>query len=613
MALAKRIKGTSMPHSPQTAARGAAPPSIAARSWAPSALRACSGPVPCLFRAGKSELSQSGSLRFDAMSARPTTIISLLGVQMDAGARRGSSRTRWDRWRPTVSLFMHDDLEPERLLLLADPRDGKLADEVSADIESVSPNTEVVRVPVHFDDPWDFAEVYGVLRDFAEGRGFDGDADNLLVHMTTGTHVAQICMFLLVESGHIPGRLIQSSPPRRDNGRDMAGEFTVIDLDLSRYDRLAARFEEERRVGVDLLKAGIDTRNAQFNGMIERIERVALRSNDPILLGGATGVGKTQLARRIFDLKVRQGGMPAGALVEVNCATLRGDQAMSALFGHVKGAFTGANESRDGLLRAAHGGLLFLDEIGELGLDEQAMLLRAIEEKTFLPVGSDTPVSSAFSLIAGTNRDLAKEVREGRFREDLLARIDLWTFELPSLQKRPEDVEPNLDYELSKKSQSDGRRVTMNREARDAFLRFAKDPSSAWRANFRDFSAAITRMATLAEGGRITRQGADEECDRLKHMWSRLEGDSAGRGSYPKAMAALGEDAIEEIDLFDLVQLEEVLQVCATSKTMSAAGRALFAASRAKKASSNDTDRVRKYLARFGLTFKDVGGQPAES
>lgn len=540
------------------------------------------------------------------MNARPTTIISLLGVHMDTGAGRANGRSRWDKWRPTVSLFMHDDLEPERLLLLADPRDGKLADEVSGDIESVSPNTEVQRVPVRFDDPWDFAEVYGVLRDFSEARGFDGDAEELLVHMTTGTHVAQICMFLLVESGHIPGRLIQSSPPRRDTARDMAGEFTIIDLDLSRYDQLAARFEEERRVGVDLLKAGIETRNDRFNAMIERIERVALRSSDPILLGGATGVGKTQLARRIFELKVHQGRMPAGALVEVNCATLRGDQAMSALFGHVKGAFTGANETREGLLKAADGGLLFLDEIGELGLDEQAMLLRAIEEKTFLPVGSDTSVASAFSLIAGTNRDLAKEVREGRFREDLLARIDLWTFELPSLKERPEDLEPNLDYELGRRSQSDGRRVTMNREARDTFLRFAAEPTSAWRANFRDFSAAVTRMATLADGGRITRADAQEESQRLGRMWSRLDGENSDQGSYPKSMAALGENAAAEFDLFDLVQLEEVLRVCAGSKTMSAAGRALFAASRAKKASPNDTDRVRKYLARFGLEFKDI-------
>ncbi len=97
---------------------------------------------------------------------------------------------------------------------------------------------------------------------------------------------------------------------------------------------------------------------------------------------------------------------------------------MSALFGHKRGAFTGAQSDRAGLLKEADGGLVFLDEIGELGLDEQAMLLRALEEKTFLPLGSDKPVKSDFQLIAGTNRDLRASVSEKRFREDLLARIN---------------------------------------------------------------------------------------------------------------------------------------------------------------------------------------------
>src|SRR3954453_23857930 len=110
---------------------------------------------------------------------------------------------------------------------------------------------------------------------------------------------------------------------------------------------------------------------------------------------------------------------------------------MSALFGHVRGAFTGAMQDRAGLLRAADGGVLFLDEIGELGLDEQSMLLRAVEEKRFLPLGSDREVSSQFQLISGTNRDLASAVRERRFREDLLARINLWPFRLPGLADRP--------------------------------------------------------------------------------------------------------------------------------------------------------------------------------
>ena len=158
-----------------------------------------------------------------------------------------------------------------------------------------------------------------------------------------------------------------------------------------------------------------------------------------------------------------------GGFVDVNCATLRGDGAMSALFGHVKGAFTGALKDRSGLLRSADKGILFLDEIGELGQDEQAMLLRALEEKTFLPLGSDRETESDFQLIAGTNRDLVSAVREGRFREDLSCRINLWTFFLPGLRSRPEDIDPNLQFELDQHAQKTGHRVTFSKEAREEF------------------------------------------------------------------------------------------------------------------------------------------------
>jgi len=152
--------------------------------------------------------------------------------------------------------------------------------------------------------------------------------------------------------------------------------------------------------------------------MINQIEKVSIRSVEPMLLTGPTGAGKTQLAKRIYELKKHLGKV-TGNLVAVNCATLRGDNAMSALFGHTKGSFTGANNSRAGLLKEADHGLLFLDEVGELGLDEQAMLLRAIEEKRFLPVGADKEVTSDFQLIAGTNRDLKALAERGEFRHDL--------------------------------------------------------------------------------------------------------------------------------------------------------------------------------------------------
>lgn len=519
----------------------------------------------------------------------------MLGIQLDAGKGSG----RWEKWRPTVSLGLHEDFALDRVELIADLRRHRdLAELVRDDLVQVSPDTEVRLHDVYLADPWDFETVYATLHDVLRAYAFRPDEEDYFVHITTGTHVAQICWFLLTESHHFPGRLLQTSPPRKQNSSN-PGSYAVIDLDLSRYDRIAQRFTQQQLDDRQLLKSGIATRNAAFNRMIEQIEVVASRSTAPMLLMGPTGAGKSQLARRVFELKKQKHQLP-GRFVEVNCATLRGDGAMSALFGHVKGAYTGAAGDRPGLLRSAHQGLLFLDEIGELGLDEQAMLLRALEDKRFLPVGADREVESDFQLIAGTNRDLQHHVAAGRFRDDLLARLNLWTYTLPSLAQRSEDIEPNLDFELERWSREQHRRVAFNREARERFLAFATGPDAPWPGNFRDLGASVMRMATLAEAGRITVAGVDDEMARLKRQW-RIS-------TEPGLVEAVLGTAAADLDPFDRVQLEEVLRVCRAARTLSDAGRRLFAASRTKKSSSNDADRLRKYLARFGLDWSRIRG-----
>jgi len=522
---------------------------------------------------------------------KPVTVFTLLGTQLD----RGRGANRWNRWRPTVSLGQQEDLYVQRLIVLYDPRFQALKRTVLKDFGRVSPHTRVQPIAVSLHDPWDFEEVYGTLLGVARELDLDDEAE-LLVHITTGTHVAQICLFLLTEAGFLPGKLLQTSPPGKGGGHDRSGRYSIIDLDLARYDRLATRFEQARREATGFLKAGIETRNAGFNRLIDRIEKVAGSTRAPLLLMGPTGAGKTALARRIAELK-HQRKLVDGRLVAVNCATLRGDGAMSALFGHVRGAFTGASTDRPGLLRQADGGVLFLDEIGELGPDEQAMLLRAIEEKCFLPVGADREVRSDFQLISGTNRDLRAAAAQGRFRADLLARIDLWTFRLPGLAERREDLEPNLDHELEQLSRVHNRRVRLNREARARFLRFATSPQATWASNFRDLNAAVTRMAALSDGGRITVPTVDEEIERLRDTWRQGQRDVVDE--------VLG-DAADELDPFDRVQLAEVIRVCRASATLSQAGRHLFAVSRTRKKSRNDADRLRKYLARFSLSFDEV-------
>jgi len=316
---------------------------------------------------------------------------------------------------------------------------------------------------------------------------------------------------------------------------------------------------------------------------------------------GPTGAGKSRLAKRIYELK-RERHQVTGDFVEVNCATIRGDGAMSTLFGHVKGAFTGALKDRPGLLRAANNGVLFLDEIGEMSLDEQTMLLRALEEKSFFPLGGDLEVKSDFQLIAGTNRDLALRVRDGKFREDLLARINLWTFRLPGLRERAEDIEPNLEYELNEYARRNGQLVTFSREARVRFLKFAISPEARWQGNFRDLNGAITRMSTLAPGGRISTQVVEEEIERLRATWAAPE-SSDGDELLERL---LGEERLEEIDLFDRMQLAAVIKVCLECRTLSEAGRTLFSSSRELKKTANDADRLRKYLARFGLKWEQL-------
>lgn len=525
-------------------------------------------------------------------------VIGILGTKLDSGL----DFRRWDVWRPTVSLFQHEDLLWDRLELLAEPNFSLISAQVIADVQQISPETRAQLHAVNFGkDPWDLEAVYGALHDWARSYPFDPENEEYFIHITTGTHIAQISLFLLNEAGSIPGKLIQTSPPMTKRSRKPPEPgYSVIDLDLSKYDKLNTRFEQEQAEVTDFLKSGIATRNSGFNRLIERIEQVTLASRAPMLLTGPTGAGKSQLARRVFELRKQRGGL-RGNFVEVNCATLTGDTAASALFGHVRGSFTGAQKDRPGLLREADGGLLFLDEIGELGSDEQAMLLRALEDKTFLPVGADKPVTSDFQLIAGTNRALREAVVAGRFREDLMARIDLWTFDLPSISQRREDIAPNLEYELDRFHRASGRKATLNKESKEAFLKFAEAADSPWYGNFRDLNAAVTRMATLAPRGRIRIVEVEEEISRLRKNWHRPGKPPNSELIDPAKF--LDQEKLADLDPFDRVQLAYVAGVCARSKTISDAGREIFAVSRTKRAITNDADRLKKYLAKFGLKF----------
>lgn len=519
--------------------------------------------------------------------------IGFLGIKLD----NGKGVARWERWRPTVDLCRQDDFIIHRFELLVDPKYMTIAEQVKADIALISPDTTVVINDMEIQNPWDLEEVYEALFDFTDLYRFNTQEEDYLLHITTGTHVAQICLFLLNEARYLPGKILQLSPPRKKD-KTGPGKVSVIDLDLSKYDRLADRFETERQTDTSFLKSGIPTRNPAFNAMIDEIEQVAIRTTNPVLISGPTGAGKSHLAKRIFELKKRRHQVD-GDFISLNCATLRGDTAMSTLFGHKRGAYAGAIKDRAGLLRMAHKGLIFLDEIEALGLDEQAMVLSALEDQKFYPVGGDQEVKSEFQLIAGTTTDLVELVAKGEFREDLLARINMWSYTLPGLKDRPEDIEPNLNYELTKFSSLNNRKMTFNAEARKAYLKYALSSEARWAANFRDLAASVTRLCTFADGSRIQLPSAEREIERLRNGW-RLK---SGNTTEETLLSVMSQTQLSLIDPFERPSLANAIVVCRQSNSLSDAGRKLFSVSRESRKTRNDADRLKKYLAKYNVSW----------
>ncbi|WP_183480675.1 RNA repair transcriptional activator RtcR family protein [Komagataeibacter kakiaceti] len=518
-------------------------------------------------------------------------VIGFLGTTLDQGRRYS--------WRPSVQICAHPDFPVDRLELLHSPHNLRLAEKVARDIAALSPRTEVRLVGMEIDNPWDFQEVYGKLYDFAESYGFDEDRERYYVHLTTGTHVAQICWFLLTESRHIPACLLQSGPPRGEDAPN--GTIDIIDLDLARYNALQRRFEAAAREHSYMLRGGIPTRNAVFHNVIERLEQVVTRSDEPILLVGEAGVGKTTLARRIHELKLQRRRIK-GRLVHVNCAGLQGPHAMAALFGQRRNVVGLAGTERAGFLSGAEGGVLFLDNIDLLPHAEQGLLLDVLESGSYYPVGADTAQSCRFHLIAATSRDLPVLARQGIMRPDLLARLALWVFRLPPLRDRREDMEAELTYELEEAERSLGCKTGFNADAMARYLRFARDPVMPWAGNYRDLSASVRRLCTLAERGRITLPMVEAEILILSHQWAAVRQD----GDLALLAGVLPDPA--GVDEFDRAQLAAVVRACRAASSLSAAGRRLFAISRQGKTSQNDADRLRKYLARFGLNWEMVAG-----
>lgn len=210
----------------------------------------------------------------------------------------------------------------------------------------------------------------------------------------------------------------------------------------------------------------------------------------PVLIMGETGTGKEVVARSIHNV------MNDGPFVTIDCSAMVGPLMESELFGYVKGAFTGANNSKAGLIELANGGTAFLDEIGELPLDLQAKLLRVLQEKEFRPVGGLSQKRADFRVIAATNRDLAKEVEKGNFRRDLYYRLNVVTLRLTPLKDRREDVPHLLAHFLNRY----GRMQGMDPDVMEALLGYD------WPGNVRELENCVQHMLAVNSGPMFHRQ-----------------------------------------------------------------------------------------------------------
>jgi two-component system response regulator AtoC len=346
-----------------------------------------------------------------------------------------------------------------------------------------------------------------------------------------------------------------------------AYDFLIKSVDLSVVDPVVHRALEhlglQRRVMFETQDVSeryrlqnIIANSTSMRNLMAQIQELAQNAKTTVLLQGETGTGKEYIARVLHH----NGPRKDGPFVGVNCTAIPHDLFESELFGHERGAFTGAIQRKRGLCEQAEGGTLFLDEIGDLSPPMQAKLLRVLQERTFRRVGGAEDIRVDFRLLAATNKDLKKEVAQGNFREDLYFRLNVVSLELPPLRHRIEDIPLLSLRSLYQQSQEIGKEITeIDEEAQTLLQRYA------YPGNIRELENIIERGVIFCQGKTLTSDNLPQELHEIAS--SPVRGTTQGDEEKIHIAMNLGQQSLAEIES---AIIEEVMRLSGHNKSLAA-------------------------------------------